>query len=265
MLKNKKSTQSGFGLVELMVSISLVVLVTSVILARHDSYNGAVLLRSQAYDVALKLREVQMEAVSVVAQEGDYRAPLGACFSTQWPNRYYVFIDTNGNGACDLATEQVGQQGNIDPRFQINSLGLVTTLSESTPANNVSILFERPNFDAKFFVNGTPQNNVEAVEIGIFRVGASQQSTNVSDLRVMEVSRTGQILVRTAKNNSVSVICDPTNSNKNCDDNSGGDPVDTLPNDEGAKVDESNTDPKEDVGGDTGTELPPENPEEPKV
>ncbi|HMO77927.1 MAG TPA: hypothetical protein PKD95_01885, partial [Candidatus Paceibacterota bacterium] len=130
MLKNKKfHSLSGFGLIELMVSISIVVLVTSIILAKHDSYNGAILLRSQAYDIALKIREVQMQAVSVVGQgaDADFRTRLGVCFNTQSaPNLYYIFADYNNNGVCDIGNgEQIGQRGNIDPRFRIGELKLI--------------------------------------------------------------------------------------------------------------------------------------------
>jgi Tfp pilus assembly protein FimT len=54
----------GFGLVELMVSISIMMLLTVVILNRQSSFNGAVLLRNQAYEVAFALRKAQLLAVS---------------------------------------------------------------------------------------------------------------------------------------------------------------------------------------------------------
>jgi len=195
MLKNKKfQKQSGFGLIELMVSISIVVLVTSVILARNDSYNGAILLRSQAYDIALKIREVQMQAVSVVGQGEDYRTPLGVCFNTMTPNSYRIFADSNPNGECE-ADEFIGQRGNIDPRFRIDTLNLISGGS-SEELKNLVILFERPNFDARFFVNGSEETDVDGVEIGLVRAGASNGSVEAGDLRVMEISRTGQILVQ---------------------------------------------------------------------
>ena len=195
MHKNKKfNTLSGFGLIELMVSISIVVLVTSIILARHDSYNGAVLLRSQAYDIALKIREVQMQAVSAIGQGAEFRTRLGVCFNTSWDNYYLVFADIDNDGVCDIEDgEQVGQRGNIDPRFQIRSLNL-----DGSTETELAIIFERPNFDARFFVGtgkNNEQTNVEAVEIGLERVGAGD-ATGAGDLRVMEISRTGQILVK---------------------------------------------------------------------
>jgi|GEM_PF-424529 len=260
MHKNKKfHTQTGFGLIELMVSISIVVLVTSIILARHDSYNGAILLRSQAYDIALKIREVQLQAVSVVGQGAEYRTPLGVCFDTEWPNYYYIFADNDDDGVCDIsAGEQVGQRGNIDPRFSIQSLNLILNGTE-TKENELAILFERPNFDARFFV-GDSEEDVEGVEIGLVRVGANLQSTKPGDLRVMEVSRTGQILVQPVKANSA-----PTPCTKNCQDP----PVDcekagNCDDDSGAGIELPPGGDGDTKGGENGGEivLPPDNPGE---
>ncbi len=57
----------GFGLIELLVSISLMVLVLAIVLVQQTAFNGSVLLRSQAFEIALQIREVQLNAVSVAA------------------------------------------------------------------------------------------------------------------------------------------------------------------------------------------------------
>ena len=52
------SRQGGFGLIELMVSISVMAIVSAIILVKQNSFNGAILLRSQTYEIALDVREV---------------------------------------------------------------------------------------------------------------------------------------------------------------------------------------------------------------
>ena len=49
--------------------------------------------------MALKIREVQMQAVSVVSQDEGYRTALGVCFDTNWSNYYYTFADYDGDGS----------------------------------------------------------------------------------------------------------------------------------------------------------------------
>jgi len=211
---NFKNNIQGFGLVELMVSISIVVLVTSIILAKHDSYNNAVLLRSQAYDIALNMREVQLLAVSAVGQTGDggnnFRNEMGLYFSKDNPDFYYIYVDKDGDSSYDLG-EQVGLRGNIDPRFEISGIRLVGDGNNESKEQvaNVSIVFKRPNFDARFFKGSSEQNNTAAVEIDLSMKNAPQGSDGAA--RTMEVSKTGQIIVQPLKSQSQNspVITDP--------------------------------------------------------
>jgi len=189
----------GFGLVELLVSVSIILLVTSIIMSRHGSYNGAVLLRSQAYQVALLAREVQLSAVSAVGETGEYRNVYGLYFSTNAPvsgNYYYTFRDTNGNMFFD-SPEQVGARNNIDRRFVIAEIRLVdgSGATLSTPTN-LSVVFQRPNFDALFYTaaSAAAYPAVSTVEIDIRTRGTS--GSGVGEVRTVEISRTGQIIVQ---------------------------------------------------------------------
>ena len=193
---SKSLLSLGFGLVELMVSISIVLVVTSIIMSRHGSYNGAVLLRSQAYEVALLAREVQLSAVSAVGESGDYRNVYGLYFNTASPNFYYTFRDADGNMYFD-AGEQVGARNNIDPRFELDEIRLVdgsgNTLSTE---NTLAIVFQRPNFDARFFESAGSEvaSGVSAVELDIRVNGTS--GDGVGEVRTVEISKTGQIIVQ---------------------------------------------------------------------
>jgi len=216
---NFKNNIQGFGLVELMVSISIVVLVTSIILAKHDSYNNAVLLRSQAYDIALNMREVQLLAVSAVGQTGDggnnFRNEMGLYFDKDNPDFYYIYLDKpDGRGVYNSSYDQgeeIGLRGNIDPRFEISGIRLVGDGNNESKEQvaNVSIVFKRPNFDARFFKGSSEQNNTAAVEIDLSMKNAPQGSDGAA--RTMEVSKTGQIIVQPLKSLSQNppVITDP--------------------------------------------------------
>jgi type II secretory pathway pseudopilin PulG len=198
-LKNKQpNIQSGFGLIELLVSISIVIIVTSVILVKHTSYNGAVLLRSEAYKVALQIREVQLSAVSVIIEANNFRNAFGLYFNTaSYPNLYYTFRDANDNTFFD-AGENIGKNHNIDARFEIDEIRLMNGLVEVSTQEDIAIIFERPNFDARFFTApGTEvAANISTIEIDIRLKGASGDT--VGEVRTVEVSKTGQITVKPA-------------------------------------------------------------------
>lgn len=167
-------------------------LILGVVFTRQDSFNNTILLRSQAYEIALQLREVQLNAVSATGYNDggslDYYTLLGANFSTSNPNNFFVFLDTNNNNRLDNG-ELRGEQGVLDSRFTITEIRTIESSSSNT-VSTVSILFQRPDFDAKFYNNsGVEQTNVIAVEIDV-----SENTTGIT--RTVEVTSTGQISVQ---------------------------------------------------------------------
>jgi len=196
--KSKATFTRGFGLVELMVSISIVVLVTSIILVRHTSYNGAVLLRSQAYEVALQAREIQLSAVSAILEAGGFRNVFGLHFDTNTSDYYLNFKDNTSGSGGDFyygSGEQIGKRNNIDKRFEIGEIRLMNGVTTVSSPTALSIVFERPNFDARFFTGANNEvTTASTVEIDIRLKGAS--GTGSGEVRTVEISRTGQITVQ---------------------------------------------------------------------
>lgn len=184
----------GFGLIELLVSISVMVLVTSVILARHDAFNGATLLRSQAYDVALALREMQLLAVSATNDSSGFRSIYGVTFDTTTPGAYVIFRDDNYNYFYD-AGEEFGQQGFLDERFLIDDIRLVGSGGDAGARTDVTVLFERPNFDSLIYKSlGSPAAaGIYAVEIDVRVRGTT--GNGAGEVRTIEITRTGQVTV----------------------------------------------------------------------
>jgi type II secretory pathway pseudopilin PulG len=184
---SSRSRVGGFGLIELMVSIAIMMLVSAVILARQSSFNGAVLLRSQAYDVALAAREVQLGAVSAESNgSGAFRSVDGIYFDTSADGSYKVFKDANGDYFYQ-STEQFGKQGVIDNRFQIRAI------RANGSKTQLAVVFERPNFDARFF-GSSGEIATSSVEIDIARRGVAGNTSDV--VRTLEITKTGQITIK---------------------------------------------------------------------
>lgn len=184
--------QGGFGLVELMVSISIMVIISAIILTRQSSFNGAVLLRGQAYEIALQIREIQLSAVSASSDGGgDFRSILGVYFDSSSPNnqKYHIFKDANSNGFYD-PIEAFGIQGILDDRFEISEIRAMAAVPYTVP--EISVVFVRPNFDARFFIS-TAEVIVPSIEIDVVRKDMSGSGPGY--LRTIEVTATGQISV----------------------------------------------------------------------
>lgn len=193
--KNNLTTK-GFALVELLVSISILILVLGTIMFRHSAFNSAVLLRSQAYEVALQARDTQLFAVGIVSDAGNYKNRYGLHF-TENSITYKIFRDNNLNSYFNSG-EEFGQQGNLDSRFVISDIRWVQNDGTTkTSISNVSVLFERPNFDAKFYTGAAPAgalSNAASVEIDVRLKGTT--GNEVNKVRTVEITRTGQISVK---------------------------------------------------------------------
>ncbi len=186
--------QSGFGLIELMVSISVMVLVISVILVNHNSYNGATLLRSQAYEIALQLREAQLMSISATQAEVglDFRNVYGVHFSLATNDTYFIFRDENGDYFFDAGAEELGKQGTLDSHFTIDAIRLIGSV---VVPEQLSVTFERPNFDAKFrTASGVSPAGLTGVEIDVRTKGTVGLGSG--KLRTIEITKAGQITVK---------------------------------------------------------------------
>lgn len=198
-IKATPNTKSGFGLIELLVSISIMVLVTSVVIFRHSAFNGASLLRSQAWDVALGIREIQLTAVSAskAGSALDFRQVYGAHFDiglTGNRQGYVVFRDLSPvNYYYNSTDELLGWQGRLDRRFEIAEIYSFTGSPVGVPQDNLSITFERPNYVARFRVDNNPFDlNADRIEITVRVRG----TTDLANRRIIEITRTGQISVK---------------------------------------------------------------------
>lgn len=197
---------AGFGLVELLVSISIMILVTTVVLANHSTFTSSSLLRTQAYDVALRVREVQMAAVSSQSGTGNnFRAVNGIQFSVGAlsatapvdKGRYRAFTTTAdiANSSWTSSIAQLGAVGVLDSRFEFGPI--TTVASDGTVMNHtvgLYITFVRPNFDARYFRGG---NGVElSANTVAARIGIRPRGSNADPApRYVVISRNGQVTV----------------------------------------------------------------------
>ncbi len=184
---------SGFGMVELMVSISIMAIVTGVIIVRQSSFNSAVLLRNQAYEIALAMREVQLNAVSTIGFSGEFRTVLGVHFDTSNDDTYRIFRDGDGDRYYDGVSEEFGVQSLVDDRFEVRGIRTITN-GVPTTRTALSVVFERPNFDARFFIGSSAEVNASSVEIDVSRRGITGDA--ITDVRTIEITSTGQIAVQ---------------------------------------------------------------------
>ncbi len=184
-----KTPRAGFTLVELMVTITIVVLVTGLIMIQYSSFNNSVLLTDQAYLTAFDIREAQSLSVSARGLGSGFRQEYGLYFSldTAFKNKYLLFQDTGTIEPAHYETgEEVGVPYKVDPRFIISNICGTTGGVETCGLNSLAISFKRPNFDAVFY---SPGVNPESVRIQFTPLNGALS-------RSVIVYKTGQVSVQ---------------------------------------------------------------------
>ena len=186
--KTKKKLTGGFSLVELMVTIGIVTLVTGVVMVKYSAFNSVVILKSQAYELALDIREAQVFGVSVGGGTNSYRQAYGIYVDMTNPNQYLLFQDTSGDLQYD-AGEEIGETYTIDSRFEIiNICTVVGAGGDVCTATMASIAFKRPDFDAQMATN--TEGSPDVVKVTIATTDDHTQS------RTVLVYASGQISVQ---------------------------------------------------------------------
>lgn len=189
--KRLPRTSGGFGLVELLVAIGIMVLVTTVVVVRQNSFNSVVLLENQAYEIATDIRAVQVQAVSTQnindtsAGDVSYRQSLGV--RLEEGAQRYDFVREEPTG------DIFGTGGRLDRRFEITEI--VAYDGSGSPVsytgNGVGVMFTRPNFDASFY-----ELDDDPLDASVSSVRISVQSLE-DDTRTRDivVTSTGQVTV----------------------------------------------------------------------
>lgn len=195
--RHNTTSTLGFGLIELMVSISIMTLVSTVILVKNRSFNNALLLRNQAYEVAFSLRQAQLLAVSGTKESVSNSTQYGIYFdigSSPGDGQYQLFRDDSRSGSnlgrWDSGDVRIGAIGSLDNRFVIQE---ILDAGGIPREDRLSVTFVRPNFDALF------KDSSGGYFAGPIYLKISPKDTNGYvdvPFRLVEVTSTGQISVK---------------------------------------------------------------------
>lgn len=155
---SKLNPNSGFSLIELMVTISIMMIITAVVLIRYSSFNSTILVTNLAYEIALSAREAQVYGLGVKGTTAGFGAGYGIHFDNsslrlQSPSQssYKFFADLNKNGLYDDGEQQGSDyllpKGYYVAKFCVS--GVSAWCSDSQlPISFLDITFIRPNPDA---------------------------------------------------------------------------------------------------------------------
>ena len=179
----------GFTLIELIVSIAIFAIMTSLLLSKYGNFNQGILLTNLAYDVALTIRNAQSYGLNVKSSDRasnlfDY--PYGVHFDAN--NQVFTFFaDVNSNGDYNTG-DTIVSDTRIKRGSQIGDLCL-GALGACTPVSKLNIIFKRPDPNALF--NAKTAANIDVIG----NYAEITLKANDGSVKVVVVRSTGQIAV----------------------------------------------------------------------
>lgn len=187
---NKKS--AGFSLLEVLITSAIIGIITAIAVVRYSAFNSSILLKNQAFELALAIREAQVFSISIRGEGDIFRKGYGIYFdmSDGTASKYELFLDSGTENPRAFGTgDQIVSSTVMDSRFRISSICVEDICSGDGVTTNFAVSFQRPIFDARFQADIYRADANQAV-ITISNVDGPQQS------RTVTVSRTGQITVQ---------------------------------------------------------------------
>lgn len=180
---SNKNTK-GFTIIELMISVGIFAMMTSLLLAKYGNFNQGILLTNLAYDVALTIRNAQsygLNVKSAVRNDNRFEYPYGVNFTT---GKTFIFF-ADVNITPDFVYDE-GADINLS-KTTIRTSSFIDKICVGTPTCtdvlSLDIAFKRPNPDA--IINGVTANSYAEIVLK-----ASDGST-----KKVIVRSTGQIAV----------------------------------------------------------------------
>jgi prepilin-type N-terminal cleavage/methylation domain-containing protein len=178
--------KKGFTLVELLVTISIFAILTSVVLFSQAKFNSSILLTNLAYDTALTIRQAQTYGINiknfVTLDEGTGKAinnftPYGVHFETGENNNksFVLFADLNDSGVFSGDVTTCEPADGCVNRYNITRGNYISDICRSPGSSggeqcndhikSADIIFKRPNPDAIITVTKDNPQSTPATSI----------------------------------------------------------------------------------------------------
>jgi prepilin-type N-terminal cleavage/methylation domain-containing protein len=201
-----RCAKRGFTLPELLISIAIIGIITSITLVKYSAFDSTVLAKSAAYEVALTLREAQVNSVSVKRGEinGDeniFSYPYGVHFEEK-SSTYTAYVFRSSNSIDypsygNSSSEDVGTF-TMDRGMKIIDIcinGDTSPCDDDDGIVSLDVAFRRPEFNAIFTAiketDGAELQNSNGVNSAQILVA----SPNGTHTFVVEVTTLGQMSV----------------------------------------------------------------------
>ncbi len=187
----KSSSLTGFTLVELLISISIFTLITTVSVFNYSAFNSSVGLTNLAYEIALSVRQAQFYGITVKQSttSGNFDSGYGVHFEKDSAS-YTLFEDRDVDHIYDGTSEDL-ERYTIQKGNRISKLCTHTTVL-ACDLDSLDLTFVRPNPETFIARNGLT-SSLYTSQKAIVCLASPK-----GEVRKVVVEATGQISVSTA-------------------------------------------------------------------
>lgn len=189
-------SSKGFTIIEMMVSVVIFSIITSVVIFNHGKFNSSINVTNLSYEVAIAVRQAQVYGLAV-KQDGtsdSVEYAYGVYFSKSSPQVFYIFADKDDNqqfdpngDPCD-GTEECQESIEIKGDVEVSNLA-----TNAVPdSQDLTVLFLRPNPVAII----RDQSNSGVLDSGRDQAVITLTSAKADKSKEIVVELSGQISVR---------------------------------------------------------------------
>ncbi|MFA4890510.1 MAG: prepilin-type N-terminal cleavage/methylation domain-containing protein [Candidatus Paceibacterota bacterium] len=112
MKKKISDVRRGFTLVELVVTISIFIIISTLVFANYPKFKSQLSLKKTSQEIAFAVREAQVYSLSVKEYNGTFPG-YGVHFDISKPDTIILFADVNKNSKYDEFDEGDGIDGKV--------------------------------------------------------------------------------------------------------------------------------------------------------
>lgn len=225
LFKNKKDSQEGFTLVELLVTLSVFTVISALTLANYPKFNNQTAITGLAQQIAISIREAQVYGVavknasstsSIVSPNvypayGIFFATTSAATNYGNSTSYSVFFDRVTSAGSAPYFRPIGDNFFTDSGELVETVkiqngskivgicGVPTTGSTCNPVDSAFVVFRRPNPDAiikTVAIGSGPWPYTAPALVDCQRLDVTIRSRDQDITKIVQVYSSGQITVK---------------------------------------------------------------------
>lgn len=169
--------KSGFSIVELIVTISILIIINAVVFASYPKFQQSISLRRTGQEIASIIYQAQTYALSVKEFQGQFPG-YGAHFDKATFDSFVLFADLNKNYLYDFDIEKV-EEFKIQTGDRIVEICGTNDTGEDCGLGKSNIIFERPKTVAILNDDIDPSKPFSNIKITIRSSRGQEKTINV--------------------------------------------------------------------------------------